>query len=138
MPERKSEPPHIVVVEDRADVREVIGDMLAEYSYAVTCVPNSHCLRLDLANLRPDLVLLDGVLADRDGLMLADHMTGRGIPIIMMSGNPPTVEKLQSLSYRLLVKPFRLAQLVEAIGAVLGREHRAEDRLAAASFGKRL
>ncbi len=135
VPERRSSRPaterraagngRILLVEDRADVRAVIGEMLRRTGYDV--VPASHpsdALEL-LAEeaFEVDLVLTDVVMPDMSGVELARlaRNVRREIPVLLMSGYlaPAVLEARAASPHSLLHKPFGPAELVAAVRGAL-------------------
>ena len=60
----------------------------------------------------PDLLILDAVMPGRQGFRLATDAAQRGIPIMMMTGEPVMNEMLDQLGWSHLRKPFRLPELL--------------------------
>lgn len=82
-----------------------------------------------VAALAPDLVLLDLTLEEpRDGLGLARRLRSRAdMPIIFLSGSSTVEDRVEGLTLGaddFVLKPFRMAELVARIEAVLRRSDR--------------
>ena len=63
-----SQGPHIIVVDDEAPARELVGDYLRLHGFAVTLCDGGTSLRQAMAKLVPDLIVLDLNMAEEDGL----------------------------------------------------------------------
>lgn len=113
----------ILVVEDDADLREIIGDSLVESGYDVaeaSCGTEAMQLlekAFDASSTeRPvDLVLSDVRMAEMDGLKLTEKIRQARwpLPVVLMSAFPsPDVRaEARRLRAALLPKPFRIESL---------------------------
>ena len=68
----------ILVVDDEADIRELVQDILSEEGYVVDVAENAVAARAACARSAPDLVLLDIWMPDTDGISLLPTLTGSG------------------------------------------------------------
>jgi len=115
----------ILVVDDEADIRELVQEILTEEGYVVEVAGNAAEARAACAAQLPDLVLLDIWMPDTDGIsLLREWQQGHGnaLPVVMMSGHG-TVEtaveatRLGALDY--VEKPLSLAKLLRTVrGAI--------------------
>src|ERR1700746_2617733 len=81
--------PHILVVDDEADIRGLLKEILSEEGYEVDVAANAAQARASRARQIPDLVLLDIWMPDVDGItLLREWSTGAagGGPVVMISG----------------------------------------------------
>ena len=62
--------PHILVVDDEADIRGLLKEILSEEGYEVEVAANADAGRASRARQTPDLVLLDIWMPDVDGITL--------------------------------------------------------------------
>lgn len=108
----------LLVVDDRSDVCEMIETFLAERGFAVDHAVDGSAARHLLAGDGYDGVLLDVLMPGEGGLALADLAERQGARVLLMSGSPEAIARLQS-SHALLRKPFRLAELEAAVVALL-------------------
>ena len=118
----------IVIIEDEADIREVIEHNLSREGYDV--YPSSDGKKgLQLAKKKaPDLVLLDLMLPGLDGLdvcreLKADPVT-RSIPVIMVTAKGEESDIVLGLGIGAddyITKPFSPKELVARVKAVLRR-----------------
>ena len=117
--------PHILVVDDDADMRRLVGDYLGEFALRVTCVADGKAMRRQLLDSVVDLVLLDLKLPVEDGMTLARELRSRSsIPIIMLTGCQDDVDRIMSLELGAddyLTKPFKPRELLARIKSVLRR-----------------
>jgi CheY-like chemotaxis protein len=122
--------PRLLVVEDDPPLGETVEQVLAEAGYAVTCsASGAEALRLARA-LAPDLILLDVRLPDVSGLAVLDRLAvdeqTRATPVILWTAAATHEadlwrERLSGRRVGFLPKPFRVADLLAALAAELGR-----------------
>lgn len=112
--------PRLLIVEDQADVSEVIGTHLSEQGYVVTLVNDGEAARRVLVGEPFDGVIIDVLLPGASGLELAEAASARRIPVLLMSGEPESIERLTGNSrYPFLQKPFHLDDLESAVSGLL-------------------
>jgi len=111
----------ILVVDDEADIRELVRDILSEEGYTVEAAANAAEARAACAKNAPDLVLLDIWMPDTDGISLLrewQQTQSLTAPVVMMSGHG-TVEtaveatRLGAIDY--VEKPLSLAKLLRTV-----------------------
>jgi DNA-binding response OmpR family regulator len=117
---------HILVVDDRPDVGDVVRMGLEELGrYRVsTAISGDEALPL-FDQDRPDLVLLDAVLPGMSGIELAVHAVKRDIPVLMMTGEGAMQERLARAGWPHLRKPFHLRELITEVRATI--KHRRQN-----------
>jgi DNA-binding NtrC family response regulator len=115
----------ILVVDDEADIRDLVQEILSEEGYTVDVAGTAAEARTACANQLPDLVLLDIWMPDMDGISLLrewQQSFGQSVPVVMMSGHG-TVEtaveatRLGALDY--VEKPLSLAKLLRTVRSAL-------------------
>ena len=116
---------HILVVDDDAALRELLGRYLTEQGFRVDTVADGTAMDRQLAAARPDLVILDLMLPGEDGLALARRLRAQGdLPIVMLSARGEDVDRIVGLEVGAddyLAKPFNPRELLARIRAVLRR-----------------
>ncbi len=111
----------ILVVDDEAEIRNLIREILVDEGFEVATAENGNSARALLEQFHPRLVLLDIWMPDVDGITLLKewHESGRLTnPVIMMSGHGnigTAVEATRLGAYDYLEKPLSLAKLVLTI-----------------------
>jgi two-component system phosphate regulon response regulator PhoB len=122
---------HILVIDDEPDILELIRYNLAKQGYEVTCVPSGAEALTKLRWQHPDLVVLDLMLPDVDGLDVCKTMKRdtqmAHIPIIMLTARGEEVDVVTGLELGAddyLTKPFSPRVLLARIKAVLRRQQR--------------
>lgn len=120
-----SDRPHILVVEDDPLVCEVLVAALDE-EYTTTQVGTSREALECLLDGRFDLMLLDCTLPDGMDSRLVPKADQRGVPIILMSGDPARMERLSGQPRPFVAKPFSIAALLASIEGVVARSAAAD------------
>ena len=115
----------ILVVDDDADLRELLGNYLEREGYLVAAVEDGPGMTAWLAQHEADLIILDLMLPGEDGLSLARGLrTGSDVPIIILSARGEDVDRIVGLEVGAddyLPKPFNPRELLARIRAVLRR-----------------
>lgn len=111
--------PRILLVEDDADVQTIVSDFLETIGHDVMSAASAIQARLILASERVDLALIDCLMSGEQGNSLAEHVVQLGVPVILTSGDPDSLETLGRQSCPFLPKPFHLAALEDLISRAL-------------------
>lgn len=117
--------PHILVVDDEPDIRNLVQEILVDEGYEVSVAENGESARASRRHRRPDLVLLDIWMPDVDGITLLKewHEDPTGdVPVIMMSGHgtvETAVEATRLGAYDFIEKPLSLAKLLVTVERAL-------------------
>jgi DNA-binding NtrC family response regulator len=120
------------VVDDEADIRGLLKEILSEEGYEVDVAANAAQARASRARQVPDLVLLDIWMPDVDGITLLREWSAAatdGCPVVMMSGHSTVetaVEATRLGAFDFVEKPLSLAKLLRTVERALdaGRRHR--------------
>ncbi|HSI49708.1 MAG TPA: response regulator transcription factor [Ideonella sp.] len=122
-------PPRVLVVDDDADMRQMLDDALHRSGFEVDCVDGAAQMREAMARHRHDLVLMDLRLRNEDGLVLAHRLRQVSrVPIVMISGSSDETDRVLLLELAaddFLIKPFGMRELVARVRAVLRRYEQA-------------
>ena len=116
----------ILIVEDESLIREPLSYALQKEGYTVVEAVNG----VDAISLfdahKPDLILLDILMPDKDGLAvcteLRERRSGPYVPIIFTSSLNQLEDKVRGLSIggdHYLAKPFHMEELLELVKATL-------------------
>ncbi|KAA3628811.1 MAG: sigma-54-dependent Fis family transcriptional regulator [Proteobacteria bacterium] len=109
--------PHILVVDDEPDIRQLLQEILEDEGYEVEVADCAESARSSLRTRRPDLILLDIWMPDLDGVSLLKEWSeedGLPCPVIMMSGHgtvETAVEATRLGAYDYIEKPLSIAKL---------------------------
>jgi DNA-binding response OmpR family regulator len=115
----------ILVVEDEALVRGLVGRLLAGGGYRVVEADDAISGAQLIGSAQPDLVILDVGLPGMSGLELLEHIRRTSdLPVIVLSGRgleDDRVRGLQQGADDYVVKPFLHGELVARVESVLRR-----------------
>jgi DNA-binding response OmpR family regulator len=128
----------ILVVEDSLDIAEGLQRSLEYDGYQVSLATKAaHALAVATSD-KPELIVLDLGLPDRDGYAVLQELRERGVqtPVLILSARREEADKLQG--FRLgaddyVTKPFSILELMARISALLRRAKPAAAAPAAAS-----
>ena len=119
----------ILVVEDEADIRELVRYNLERENFAVTAAESGEAGLKAVAKKKPDLILLDLMLPGKDGLQICRELkqssASLDIPVVMLTARgeeSDIVTGLELGAEDYIVKPFSPKVLVARIKAVLRRK----------------
>jgi two-component system, OmpR family, response regulator len=117
--------PHILVVDDDPQIRELLQEYLAENALRVSVALNGAQMSQILADEVIDLVILDLRLAGEDGMTIARMLRDQSaIPIVMLTGVRDEADRVMGLELGAddyLTKPFSPRELLARIRTVLRR-----------------
>ena len=111
----------ILVVDDEADIRVMLKEILSEEGYDVDVAANAGQARASRARAIPDLVLLDIWMPDTDGITLLREwsaVTSDDCPVVMMSGHgtvETAVEATRLGAFDFVEKPLSLSKLLRTV-----------------------
>ncbi|NCC27177.1 MAG: response regulator [Gammaproteobacteria bacterium] len=118
-------PIRILVVDDDAALRALLGDYLAGEGFSVGGAEDGVAMDAWLTEHETDLVILDLMLPGEDGLTLARRLRARtDVPIIMLSARGDDIDRIVGLEVGAddyMPKPFNPRELLARIRAVLRR-----------------
>lgn len=126
----------ILVVDDEAEIRGLLKEILADEGYEVDVAADAEEARQRRSQHDPDLVLLDIWMPDTDGITLLREWAqpnGAACPVVMMSGHgtvETAVEATRLGAFDFVEKPLSLAKLLRTVERALdsGRNKRQANR----------
>jgi two-component system, NtrC family, nitrogen regulation response regulator NtrX len=116
---------HVLVVDDEADIRALIQEILTDENYRVTVAGNAAEARKAREEDRCDLVLLDIWMPDTDGITLLREWSEHGsldAPVVIMSGHgtvDTAVEATRLGAFDFVEKPLSIAKLLRTVERAL-------------------
>lgn len=120
--------PKVLVVEDEADLAELIALNLRHNGFTATVALDSAAAREQVDNELPDVILLDWMLPGVSGIELAKawraHPRTKQVPILMVTAKSEDADKIKGLDTGAddyVSKPFSMQELLARIRAVLRR-----------------
>ncbi len=124
----------ILVVEDEKRIADFVCRGLQNAGYAVDAAPNG-ATALEFSHATDyDLVILDLMLPDMDGLQVLEKLRNRkvGPPVLVLSARGTLDDRVKGLELGAddyLVKPFAFVELLARVRALLRRGQPAPERL---------
>ncbi len=122
----------IYCVEDDANIRELVVYALKTAGYESFGFENAVCFYQGMKEQQPDLILLDIMLPDEDGISILKKVRSekhyREIPVIMLTAKTAEYDKvlgLDSGADDYVTKPFGVMELISRVKAVLRRTEKA-------------
>jgi two-component system OmpR family response regulator len=117
--------PHIIVVDDHQDIRDLVGKYLSQHGLRVSTAESGAGLRALLDQGAADLIVLDIMMPVEDGLSVFRQVrTTNNVPIIFLTAMADDTDRIIGLEVGAddyVVKPFNPRELLARIRAVLRR-----------------
>lgn len=117
--------PHILIVDDDRELRQLLTAFLARHEYRVDAAADGRAMDKLLETSRFDLIVLDLMLPGEDGLALCRRLRSTStVPIIMLTALAEEIDRIVGLEMGAddyVVKPFNPRELLARIRAVLRR-----------------
>jgi two-component system phosphate regulon response regulator PhoB/two-component system alkaline phosphatase synthesis response regulator PhoP len=125
----------IAVVDDEPDIVELVSIHLKKARFEVLPFTDASSFMKALNKRTPDLIILDLMLPDADGMDICKHLKNKdslsSIPIIMLTARSEETDKILGLELGAddyVTKPFSPRELVARVKAVLRREVKKEGK----------
>jgi two-component system KDP operon response regulator KdpE len=122
----------VLIVEDDPGIRDVVRALLETERYRVVEATTAARAEIEARSHKPDLLLVDLGLPDRDGLAVIRHVrTWSPVPIIVLSARTLEEQKIAALDAGAddyVTKPFSAAELLARVRAALRRHVRTPDQ----------
>lgn len=113
----------ILIVDDEYDIVNTLEMVIMDEGYDVRTAYNGHEALLSLAELAPDLVLLDIMMPMMSGLQCLEAIRAdsrfKKVPVVLMSGIRPSanLEKVGATTF--IKKPFSIDEVIKLIEQTL-------------------
>ena len=128
---RRTAGARVLVVDDEPSITDAVATAFRYEGFETTEAGSGRAAVKEIDEFRPDLIILDVMLPDLDGLDLARRLRDghSRTPIIFLTAKDATEDKLAGLAVGddYLTKPFSLAELVARARAVLRRTNGPDD-----------
>jgi len=119
--------PHILVVDDSRDIRELLVRYLQTHGYRATAAESAVAARRVLKTNAIDLAVLDVMMPGEDGLSLCRSLRADGdMPVVMLTARGEDVDRIVGLEMGAddyVAKPFNPRELLARVAAVLRRSN---------------
>lgn len=123
----------ILVIEDEADIRALLRDLLEDVGYEVRDAADGRGGLLELAAARPDVVILDVTMPELDGWQTLERIRDvSDVPVLMLTAHGREMEKVRGLKAGAddyVVKPFGHQELLARIETLLRRPAKEQQRV---------
>ena len=124
-------PVRVLMVDDDKRLQDVVREFLENYGFEIFLLPSGAGLREKIADVQPDILLLDVMMPGDDGFAVLRSLreTSR-IPVIMITACGEDTDRIIGLEIGAddyLPKPFNPRELLARIKAVLRRASSAEE-----------
>ncbi|MCI7226124.1 MAG: response regulator transcription factor [Lachnospiraceae bacterium] len=124
----------IYIVEDDKNISEIESYALKNSGYTVDTFENAKTFWSRVQDRKPDLVLLDVMLPDSDGIEVLKKMRRnpdtRRVPVIMVTAKSSEIDKVKGLDNGAddyITKPFGIMELISRVKAILRRINQDEE-----------
>ena len=124
----------IYIVEDDKNISEIESYALKNSGYTVDSFENAKTFWNRVQDRKPDLVLLDVMLPDSDGIEVLKKMRRnpdtRRVPVIMVTAKSSEIDKVKVLDNGAddyITKPFGIMELISRVKAILRRINQDEE-----------
>jgi len=132
----------VYIVEDDKNIQEIEEYVLKSNGYDTCCFDEAKPLDRVMQETLPDLILLDIMLPDKDGLSVLKNIRNnpstKDIPVILVTAKTSEIDTVKGLDTGAddyIAKPFGIMELLSRVKALLRRARRAgEDTIL--SFGE--
>jgi two-component system OmpR family response regulator len=116
----------ILIVDDEAGVRELLGDALRIAGFETATAPDGMSALTSIRNKKPDLLIIDINMPLMDGFELVERLrsTGDNTPALMLSARADRADVTRGLTLGAddyVTKPFGLEELLLRVKAILRR-----------------
>ena len=125
----------IYVVEDDKNIQEIETFALANVGYEVKGFDSATDFYAALNETAPDLILLDIMLPDEDGLSIVKKLRTRQdtvlVPVIMVTAKTSEIDKVKGLDLGAddyITKPFGVMELISRVKAMLRRSQKTQEK----------
>lgn len=118
----------IAIVEDDPNIGEIEAYAMKNSGFSVSSFQTARDFYAGIAERRPDLIILDIMLPDEDGLHILQKLRGRSdtkrVPILLVTAKTTEMDKVKGLDSGAddyLTKPFGVMELIARVKALIRR-----------------
>jgi two-component system nitrogen regulation response regulator NtrX len=112
----------ILIIDDNADIRNIINDLIIEAGYRTRLAANYNQALSEIDKKLPDVAIIDVKLdkGDNDGLELLSHIKtkDKNIPVIIITGHANVemaIKALKAGAFEFIEKPFNQERLLNFV-----------------------
>lgn len=106
--------PHLLIVDDESDIRELISDIAQDQGFSVAHAGNIKQARIQIERQKPNVVLMDMQLPDGNGIEFWERLALNNARVVFITGHSSIDSAIQALrcgAVDYLRKPLRLERL---------------------------
>ncbi len=120
-------PKKIVLIDDERTIQATLTAVLQRHGYTVECAPNAAQGRQLIAQMKPDLVLLDLGLPDADGLDVLKHLKAAraDLPVMILTAHDSLANAIESIklgAFHFVPKPYAVEELISLCALALEQQ----------------
>ena len=136
--------PHILVVDDDSDIRQMLADYLQRNGLRVSQADGGRAMRALMDTHAVDLVVLDVMMPGEDGLSLCRNLRAgkhRAVPVVLLTARDDETDRIIGLEMGAddyVTKPFSSRELLARINAVIRRTQMLPPNLQVSEAGRQL
>ncbi len=112
----------ILIIDDNADIRNILDDLIRDAGYKTRIAANYNQALIEIDKKLPDVAIIDVKLdkGDNDGIKLLSHIKNKNkdIPVIIISGHANiemAINSLKSGAFEFIQKPFDQERLMNFV-----------------------
>ncbi|MDH1193775.1 response regulator [Stenotrophomonas sp. GD03958] len=136
--------PHILVVDDDSEIRQMLADYLQRNGLRVSQADGGRAMRALMDTHAVDLVVLDVMMPGEDGLSLCRNLRAgkhRAVPVVLLTARDDETDRIIGLEMGAddyVTKPFSSRELLARINAVIRRTQMLPPNLQVSEAGRQL
>ena len=116
----------ILIAEDDLNIGLGLEELLVGEGFEVSRVDRGDLVVARINAFKPDLLVLDVMLPERDGLEICREIRGNGmtVPVLMLTAKSEEIDKVRGLEIGAddyMTKPFGVRELLARVQALLRR-----------------
>jgi two-component system OmpR family response regulator len=116
----------VLVVDDEPSITDAVATALGYEGFDVATAGDGRSALARVEDFRPDLVVLDVMLPDLDGISITRRLRrdGIGVPVLFLTARDDPADKVEGLTVGgddYVTKPFTLAEVIARVHAILRR-----------------
>lgn len=116
----------VLVVDDEPSITDAVATALGYEGFEVATAADGRAALARVEDFRPDLVVLDIMLPDLDGIAITRRLRrdGIGVPVLFLTAKDDPADKVEGLTVGgddYVTKPFTLAEVIARVHAILRR-----------------
>lgn len=116
---------HIFIVEDEPKIAQILHEFLSLANFSTTILHDGAQALEEIIRVKPDLVILDVMLPNKDGLTICKELRQVSqIPVLMLTARVDEIDRLMGLGFGAddyVCKPFSPREVVARVEGILRR-----------------